>query len=56
MSEEEVWWLPTLPAFESTGGIATVLTCVRCGASVTVTVQDARAAELHIAWHEQHDA
>lgn len=46
-----MWWIRTLPAHETTGGIAEVLTCVRCGASVTVTQQDVRAAEIHITWH-----
>lgn len=50
-----IWFDVLLPAFTSTGGIATVLSCRVCGASVTVTQQDERpASDLHIAWHLTH--
>lgn len=51
METEKVWWRVTLPAFVSTAGYTEVLSCVECGATVTITANDASAGEIHIRWH-----
>jgi hypothetical protein len=47
----EVWWIQTIAGMETTGGIAWWLTCIKCGACIVVTEQDAQATEIHVAWH-----
>lgn len=52
---ERVWWVNTIPTHVTTAGYTQVLSCVECGATVTVTSEDVGAAEVHIKWHEQQE-